>query len=305
MFGIREKTITEEEKLQWDARIGELLEEKDYAAAYKKVKEYEKCSKAAAAFFLARLNLMGEGVRQDLDKARIYIEAYVKKYPQDPEGYFLGSSIFLGAGDRQKATAWLYEAEARGKKGLDRYIAEYCSLQGMSYYNTACLTLHKAQRASFNKTAESYFTDANLRYEKIRTGEADCGDTGNAMTENDWTQYGYNFQYMQYIALNGQEEAKAGLIEDQAEPVLLAMTEQGYGVRACYTRAMFAENRANLTGSKASLDEAKQYLDQATALSGSLEEQYRDEYELVWKEYDRIRAMLEPSEKKGLFGKRK
>lgn len=303
MFGFNKKTLTKEEKQVWNQEMQQLLAAENYTAAFKKAKEYEKCDKTAAAYFLAKLYFLGLGVKQDLDKAEIYIDTYTKNYPEDEEGWFLGSSIMLAVGKRDAATEWLYRSEQLGRTGMDRHIAEYCSFQGMSYYNTACLTLNAGQRASLSKKAQQYFISANERYEKIRQGKADCANGEPTMTENDWTQLGYNLHYLHYIALNTGDEEKVKHWELQAEQIFTAMDQAGYPVRVAYTRAMLAENVANLNNSKEALGQAKQYLDQAVTLAGEQDATYRDEYELVWKEYDRILKIQENAGKKGIFGK--
>lgn len=304
MFGFHKKTLSEGERVSWEQEIQQLLEADAFEKAFKKAKEYEKCEKAAAAYYLAKLYVLGKGVRQDLDKAQIYIEMYTKQYPDDQEGWFLQSSIMLAAGNRDEATDCLYRSEQLGRCGMDRHIAEYCAFQGMNYYNTACLTLNAGQRASFSKKAEQYFVSSNERYEKILLGNGDCADGVLTMTENDWTQLGYNLHYLHYIALNGNDAEKTKYWEDQANEMLAGMEKAGYEVRAAYTRAMFAENIANLHNSAEALEKAKQYLEQADGLAGDQAEIYHDEYELVWKEYDRIYKILKNADKKGIFGKR-
>ena len=294
MFGFG-KRVSQEEKLQWDSEIKALIEAENWEAAYKKAKEYEKADKSAAAFFLAQLHFLGQGAKQDLDKAVAYITSYTGKFPQDYEGWFLGSSILLAAGKRDEATEWLLRAEQLGKPGMDRHIAEYASFLGMSYYNTACLTLQVSGRKSLNAKAKQYFVMATERYEKLYK------ELGEELSASDWTQMGYNLHYLHYIALNGSDAQEASHWESVAKPVLADMEEAGFVVQAAYIRAMFAENAANLNNSAEDLALAKQYLDQASELAGDEDEKYREEFELVWKEYDRLVKLQEKSEKKGLF----
>lgn len=324
MFGFGKK-LTIEEKLQWDKEIKELLANEDFEAAAKKAKEYEKADKAAAAYFLAVMNFTGQGVKQqNLDKAITYIETYTGKYGDDPEGWFYGSSIMLAAGKRDEATEWLLKAEELGKENITRHMAEYFSFMGMSHYNTACLTLNINERKSLNNRAVLYFTGAIQKYAKLHYEKIE------ALTENDWTQLGYNIHYLHYLALNSPLassiyfQAKIGVaiadyyeMKDFADrdhtieywievagKIIADMEQAGYVVQAAYTKAMLASNEANLNKSKEALDLTKQYLDQAAELSGDMDAKYRDEYELVWKEYERLVKNSEKQEKKGIFGGR-
>ena len=294
MFGIGKK-VSLEEKLQWDSEIKALVEKKDFDTAYKKTKEYEKADKSAAAYFLAQMYLTGQGAKQDLDKAVAYINTYKGKFPEDPEGWFLGSSIMLNVGKRDDATEWLLRSEELGKENLDRHIAEYSSFMGMSYYNTACLTLHINERKALNAKAEQYFVMAMERYEKLYK------ELGEVLSESDWTQMGYNWHYLHYLALNVHDEDGAKKWEAKGETTLADMEQAGFLVSATYIRAMFAENKANLNNSQEDLALAKEYLEKASALAGEQDAKYRDEFELVWKEYDRLVKLQEKGEKKGFF----
>lgn len=49
-----------------------------------------------------------------------------------------------------------------------------------------------------------------------------------------------------------------------------------------------AANKAGMTTDKEDVERVKQYLDQATELSGEKDEQYREEYQQIWKNYERM-----------------
>ena len=84
------------------------------------------------------------------------------------------------------------------------------------------------------------------------------------------------------------------------------MEREGYLVHGAYVKAMLASNEADLNKSEEALALAKQYLDQACELAGDQVDKYKDEFEVVWKEYERLvrkSEKQEKKEKKGLFGK--
>lgn len=326
MFGFG-KRISLQEKAQWETEINALLEREAYEMAVKRVKEYEKADKAAAAFFYALMYFQGIGVKQkNMEKALSYIETYVEKYPEDVDGWYEGSSMMLAAGRLDDATDWLGKVEALGKQGITKPVAEFHSFLGMRYYNTAFVTLKAGERTSMNKKAMKHFTKALQRYGQLYIEEQET------LTEEDWIQVGYNLSYLQDITLNnllqgavffdadiesrltayygmeltGADSHTSRYWEQLAERILTDMRKSGCLVSAAYTQAMLAANKAGMTTDKEDVERVKQYLDQAIELSGEKDERYREEYQQIWKNYERMVWKMEhKKEKKGFFSGRK
>lgn len=325
MFGFGKK-LSLEEKQQWDSQIKALFEKEDFDAAYKKAKEYEKLDKVAAAYYLARLYFLGKGVKQqDLDKALLYISKYTEKYPEDRDAWFYGSDIMVANNKPEEAIEYLMKAETLGKEEATKCLATFCSYMGLAYRNAAWVTMKVPEYKALNAKAILCFTRAIQKYRKLYEQDPAI------MQEDAWMQLGFVVHYMHFLALSnawpnmlykddtvGPDIEKAYQMPDRkthertseywkevAEKVISDMEKEGFLVHGAYVKAMLASNEADLNKSEEHLALAKQYLDQACELAGERVDYYKEEYEVVWNEYERlVRKFEKTTEKKRLFSKK-
>lgn len=322
-FG-NKKTLSIEEKKQWDEQLDTVLQAENYQAAFAKAKEYEKLDKYAASYYLAYLYYIGKGVKaQDVDKAAAYITRYTEKFPEDGRGWFVGSDIMMVHKKPEDAIAYLTQADRLKVDGAGRKLANLCSYMGLAYRNAAWVTAKVEEYRGLNAKAIRCFTRSIQNYYQLYQVEQ------VQLEEFEWIQFGYVVHYMHYLALSGaltgrlydednlQQEIEAAYqLRDAASrdrtptywkelavKVIEDMEAAGHRIPAIYTRAMLASSEADLEKSKDALEQAKMLLDQADEVAQGQAEHYRAEFADVWKEYERLVRNTQKAEKKGVFGK--
>lgn len=318
-FG-NKKTLSIEEKKQWDEQLDALLTAQDDQAVFAKTKEYEKLDKYAASYYLAYLYYIGKGVKaQDVDKAATYIARYTEKFPEDGRGWYVGSDIMMMHQKPEDAITYLAQADKLKVEGASRKLANLCSYMGLAYRNAAWVTAKVEEYLGLNAKAIRCFTRSIHKYYQLYQVEQ------IQMEEFEWIQFGYVVHYMHYLALSGaltgrlyDEENLQQTIEaayqlqdaasrdrtpaywkELALKVIADMETAEYVVPAIYTRAMLANSEADLEKSQEALEQAKKLLEQADEVAKDQAEHYHAEFADVWKEYERlVRVAQKASTKK-------
>ncbi len=190
--------MDEEERKQRSAEIENLMNQGKSKEAYAKTLELEKLDKDAAGRFMSQFYFLGENVKEDEKEAIKRIERYVRRVPDDPEGWLLCGQYLMAAGRIEEATPNFEKAAKMENNEAAAYLAGCYKAMADQFRNQAAGTLNVKEYTNNNNQAISLYVRAMSQYDKL------AREHGEELDDTSWQSYGRAAEMMYSLSLTGE-----------------------------------------------------------------------------------------------------
>ena len=303
--------MDEEERKRRAAEIGALMDADRTKEAYEKTLELEKLDKDAAGYCMSLFYFLGECVGEDRKEALKRIEKYVRRVPDDSEGWLqYGYLLRLNGNETEAAKAFLKASDMGNWSGTASLAGSY-KLLADGFRNEAAGTLNVKAYGENNNQAVSLYIAAMALYEKTAIEAPD------ALDDADWQSFGRAADMMYAMSLNGEvkkintkdpdeqnflnlglsvmsgkrDTAAQQLWRLQAARIYGRMEQAGYGAMAEYFRASMCladcgkKNQAMFVNAKWHMDRAREL---SAGLNADQKKSYPEDFADVREEYGKM-----------------
>ena len=179
--------MDEEERKRRAAEIGALMDADRTKEAYEKTLELEKLDKDAAGYYMSLFYFLGECVGEDRKEALKRIEKYVRRVPDDSEGWLqYGYLLRLNGNETEAAKAFSKASDMGNWSGTASLAGSY-KLLADGFRNEAAGTLNVKAYGENNNQAVSLYIAAMALYEKTAIEAPDALDDADWQSFGDWT----------------------------------------------------------------------------------------------------------------------
>ena len=197
MFFCKPK-MADEERKKWSEEIEQLLDADRTQEAYNKALEFDKLDKDAAGYHMSYFYFMGECVREDRREALKRIEKYVRRVPDDPEGWYRYGLFLRLEGNEPEAAECFEKASGMGHIQGTVDLAGSCKILADQFRNQAAGTLNVKEYGECNNRAVSLYIRSMALYDKI------VQEHPGELEDADWQGYGRAADMMYFLSLTGE-----------------------------------------------------------------------------------------------------
>ncbi|MBS6397874.1 MAG: hypothetical protein KH452_12130 [Clostridiales bacterium] len=310
--------MDEDERKRRSKEIDDLLAADKNKEAYAKTLELEKLDKDAAGLHLSYFYFMGECVREDKKEALKRIEKYVRRVPDDSEGWLMYGQYLRADGNEPDAASCFEKAAGMGNVQGNINLAGSCKILADLHRNEAAGTLNAKTYADNNNYAVTLYIRCMAIYDQM------VQKYPKELDDSDWQGYGRAADMMYFLSLTGEVKkvntadpesqnylnmglkivSGKGDIREQrywkvnAAKVYGQMEQAGYTVMAEYFRASMCLYACSEKKQQPQFVNAKWHMDRAQELYGSLNAAQKESYP---EDFSDVQELYQKMEKK--FGK--